>query len=108
MQPASADAVLLCPPWGGPEYIHADTYDLRHLTPPIGPVFAAARRVSLSVAAVLPRNTSVVQLRKLAPDDCVEIEEQYLNHKFKTVAVYWGALVAAPALHRFRRLLQPL
>jgi hypothetical protein len=52
-------------------------------------MFAAARRVTSNVCMLLPRNTSLDQLRALAPDSSMEVEEHILNKKFKTIAVYW-------------------
>ncbi len=99
--------MLLGPPWGGPAYINTPVYSLAHIQPPFLPLFAAARRVSCQVVAILPRNTSVAELRALAPDEPIEIEEQYLNRKLKTVTVYWGTLAKAPELRRFRTRKQP-
>lgn len=53
-------------------------------------LFHLARKTSLNVAYFLPRNTSVDQLKFLQAD--VEIENNIVNGKVKTMTGYYGEL----------------
>lgn len=56
-----ADAVFLSPPWGGPEYLAAETFCLNKILEPYGGihVFQTARKISENIAYYLPRNVNV-------------------------------------------------
>uniref|UniRef100_A0A0C9R6W2 Trimethylguanosine synthase n=1 Tax=Fopius arisanus TaxID=64838 RepID=A0A0C9R6W2_9HYME len=58
-----ADVVFLSPPWGGPDYLHHETYDLNSVFKPSGgmKVFNTARKISEHVAYFLPRNIDTIQ-----------------------------------------------
>lgn len=59
-----ADVVFLSPPWGGPEYIKSETFDLNNIMPPIGGInlFNIARKITEHVAYFLPRNVDTMQV----------------------------------------------
>ena len=55
----SAEVVFLSPPWGGPEYINKDVFDLKRGIPLDGfEVFNAALEVTENIAYFMPRNTN--------------------------------------------------
>lgn len=56
-----ADVVFLSPPWGGPEYLAAETFSLNKILEPYGGIhiFQTARKISENVAYYLPRNVNV-------------------------------------------------
>ncbi|GFO03286.1 trimethylguanosine synthase-like [Plakobranchus ocellatus] len=65
-----ADVVFLSPPWGGPE------------------------RVTNDIAFFLPRNADSEKLTALAgKGKQVEIEQNFLNKKLKTITAYFGDLI---------------
>ena len=91
-----ADAVFLSPPWGGPDYLHEDTYDLNHM--PLGPassLLAEARKISNEVALYLPRNIDLDQVAVLAGEGqggAVEVEKDFLNDRCKAFVAYFAGL----------------
>jgi len=89
-----ADAVFLSPPWGGPEYLRGDVYSINNMTPNGFDIFTAALNISEDVAYFLPRNVDVEEVVGLGiPGASVEIEQNFLNRKVKTVTAYFGNLV---------------
>ena len=59
-----ADVVFLSPPWGGPNYVKDNTFDLNNLMLPKGGIelFKIANRISNHIAYFLPRNIDTVQV----------------------------------------------
>lgn len=60
-----ADAVFLSPPWGGPTYQRAKTFDLHTMIPPpltAVEMFRKARAVTPNVVFFLPRNVDIEQV----------------------------------------------
>ena len=95
ISPNFIDAVFLSPPWGGPEYLQSDTYELSALKPIPGvQMYQHFRNLSPNLAILLPRNTVQAQIISLAsPEEAVEIEGNYLSYKIKTITAYFGGLV---------------
>uniref|UniRef100_A0A4X2LMU5 Trimethylguanosine synthase n=1 Tax=Vombatus ursinus TaxID=29139 RepID=A0A4X2LMU5_VOMUR len=72
-----ADVVFLSPPWGGPDY---------------------ATMITNNIVYFLPRNADVDQVASLAgPGGQVEIEQNFLNNKLKTITAYFGDLIRRTA-----------
>ncbi|KAM4552063.1 trimethylguanosine synthase [Odontesthes bonariensis] len=89
------DVVFLSPPWGGPDYLTADVFDIRTMMEPDGfDIFSKAKQISENIVFFLPRNTDVDQIASLAgPGGKVEVEQNFLNNKLKTVTAYFGDLI---------------
>jgi len=90
------DVVFLSPPWGGPQYLDQDVFDLQLMGGCMDgyEVFSVARQLTSNIAYFVPRNTNVEQLSSLA--GCggrVEVEQNILNKKLKTLTAYYGDLV---------------
>lgn len=94
----SGDVVFLSPPWGGPNYLEAETFDIaRNMDPDGVRVFEAARRLTPNVCYFLPRNVDMAQVVALAgPDEVVEIETNYVRNAVKSVTAYYAGLAASP------------
>lgn len=96
-----ADVVFLSPPWGGPQYLKADVYDIElSLLPlPASELMAVTRQITSNIAVYLPRNTNTLQLAKLAgPGNSVEIEQGFLDRKLIAITAFYGNLLKrAPA-----------
>uniref|UniRef100_A0A8C4QXS6 Trimethylguanosine synthase n=1 Tax=Eptatretus burgeri TaxID=7764 RepID=A0A8C4QXS6_EPTBU len=90
-----ADVVFLSPPWGGPDYLAADTFDLQCIMAPGGfEIFNIGRQISNNIAYFLPRNADINQITSLAgPGGKVEVEQNFLNSKLKTITAYFGDLI---------------
>jgi len=91
-----ADVVFLSPPWGGPEYLNEEVFDLKKMGGILDgyEVYKQAKLVTDNIAYFVPRNTNVDQLASLAgPGGRVEVEQNLLNRKMKTVTAYYGELV---------------
>ncbi|XP_023210618.1 uncharacterized protein LOC111613502 [Centruroides sculpturatus] len=89
-----ADVVFLSPPWGGPEYLESEEYDLNSMGLDCNHLFEVTKKITKNIAFFAPRNTCVNQLIKLAgPGNNVEIEQNLLNRRLKTITAYYGNLV---------------
>ena len=91
----TADVIFLSPPWGGPQYLEADVFDIQSMIPMDGlKVFETALNITENIAYYVPKNTNVDQLISLAGDgNSVEIEQNLLNSKVKAVTAYFGDLI---------------
>ena len=91
----TADIIFLSPPWGGPKYLESKVYDLQSMIPLDGiKIFDEALKITENIAYYVPKNTNVDQLISLAgPGGNVEIEQNILNTKVKTVTAYFGELI---------------
>ncbi|KAM6216122.1 trimethylguanosine synthase [Rhynchocyon petersi] len=95
-----ADVVFLSPPWGGPDYATAETFDIRTMISPDGyplevlRVYTLSQMITSNIIYFLPRNADIDQVASLAgPGGEVEIEQNFLNNKLKTVTAYFGNLI---------------
>ena len=90
-----ADCVFLSPPWGGPEYVNQPQYSLDMMTPDGKAIFELVQTsISENIAFLLPRNVNPDELIQLAGEgNTVEIEQNVLNKKVKTVTAYFGSLL---------------
>lgn len=90
-----ADVVFLSPPWGGPNYVSAEVFDIKTMITLDGfQVFEETKSITENIAYFMPRNADVEQLSLLAsPNGSVEIEQNFLNKKLKTITAYYGGLV---------------
>ncbi|KAJ6664030.1 hypothetical protein lerEdw1_008984 [Lerista edwardsae] len=71
-----ADVVFLSPPWGGPEYATAEIFDVQTMISPDGYPFPSNLVASLA-----------------GPGGKVEIEQNFLNNRLKTITAYFGDLI---------------
>jgi len=88
------DLIVLSPPWGGPEYMNVDQYDITTmLTCGDGYQLAVlAASVAKHIVYILPRNTTDAMLIELANIIGLPytIEHIYLTGKFKLKIAYFG------------------
>ncbi|KAF8110970.1 hypothetical protein N665_0077s0032 [Sinapis alba] len=90
-----AGTVFLSPPWGGPDYLKASTYDMKTMLRPRDgdALFTAAMNIAWTVIMFLPRNVDINQLAELAlstsPPWSLEVEKNYLNGKLKAITAYY-------------------
>jgi len=92
-----ADVVFLSPPWGGPKYLNQEVFDLKLMGGMMDgfSVFSVAKEVTDNIAYFVPRNTNVEQLACLAgKGGKVEVEQNLLNKKTKTLTAYYRDLVS--------------
>ncbi|NXY01820.1 TGS1 synthase, partial [Pteruthius melanotis] len=86
-----ADVVFLSPPWGGPDYATAEIFDIQAMICPDG---YPLRKITNNIVYFLPRNADINQVASLAgPGGKVEIEQNFLNNKLKTITAYFGDLI---------------
>ena len=90
-----ADVVFLSPPWGGPTYSDAAVFDLQTMIPMDGfKIFELSREITENIAYFVPKNTNIEQLTSLADvGGKVEIEQNLLNKRVKTITAYFGELI---------------
>jgi hypothetical protein len=95
---AAPDLIILSPPWGGPDYLHAEQYCLyTMLTCGCGMYLAMlAAAVCPNLLYLLPVNTSVEQVEYIANAVNMPFVIEYLqiNHTPQVMAVYMGAIVS--------------
>ncbi|KAL5185592.1 Trimethylguanosine synthase [Glycine soja] len=90
-----ADTVFLSPPWGGPDYVKATTFDLKTMLRPHDgyTLFNVAKEIASGVM-FLPRNINFNQLAELSLSSCpswsLEVEKVYLNNKLKAITAYFS------------------
>ncbi|XP_065132467.1 trimethylguanosine synthase [Paramisgurnus dabryanus] len=89
------DMVFLSPPWGGPEYLSADVFNIKTMMSPDGfEIFRLSKMISDNIVYFLPRNADMEQIASLAgPGGKVEVEQNFLNNKLKTITAYFGDLI---------------
>lgn len=93
-----ADVVFLSPPWGGPDYIRAEKYDIETMLKPKNgfSLFKVALSIAPSVALFLPRTVKLDQLAQLSwlsnPPLAYEIEKNYVHDELKAVTAYYGKI----------------
>ncbi|XP_077472373.1 trimethylguanosine synthase isoform X2 [Stigmatopora argus] len=89
------DVVFLSPPWGGPDYLTAEVFDIKTMMDPDGfQIFHLAKQISDNIVYFLPRNADMDQIATLAgPGGKVEVEQNFLNNKLKTLTAYFGSLI---------------
>jgi len=92
-----ADVIFLSPPWGGPKYVNQEVFDLKLMGGMMDgfSVFSTAQQVTENIAYFVPKNTNVDQLASLAgKGGKVEVEQNLLNRKTKTLTAYYGNLMS--------------
>jgi len=92
-----ADVVFLSPPWGGPRYAYQEVFDLKLMGGMMDgfAVFSTAKAVTENIAYFVPKNTNIDQLASLAgKGGKVEVEQNLLNKKTKTLTAYYGNLMS--------------
>lgn len=82
------DAVLLSPPWGGPEYLEADTFDSSQFVD----LVEKARALTPNIAILLPKNIDFNQATDVF-DEC-EVEQNWdEDGRMRMMTIYFGCLV---------------
>ncbi|XP_007464096.1 PREDICTED: trimethylguanosine synthase [Lipotes vexillifer] len=94
-----ADVVFLSPPWGGPDYATAEIFDISTMMSPDGfEIFRLSQKITNNIIYFLPRNANIDQVASLAgPGGQVEIEQNFLNNRLKTITAYFGELIRRSA-----------
>ncbi|KAI8892981.1 RNA cap guanine-N2 methyltransferase-domain-containing protein, partial [Globomyces pollinis-pini] len=90
-----ADGVFLSPPWGGPEYLQVEEFDINTMMPINGTeLYRVANQISNSICYFLPKNINHHQVIRLAGSggEC-EMEQTFLNDRLKCWNIYYGSLV---------------
>ncbi|KAF9434899.1 Trimethylguanosine synthase [Entomortierella beljakovae] len=89
-----ADVVFLSPPWGGPDYLVQEEFDIKRDIPMDGEhLFQETSKITNNIAYFLPRNSNADQIGRLAgPGGLCEIEKNVLNHVCKAWTAYFGEL----------------
>uniref|UniRef100_A0A336M890 Trimethylguanosine synthase n=1 Tax=Culicoides sonorensis TaxID=179676 RepID=A0A336M890_CULSO len=94
-----ADNVFLSPPWGGPQYMKDEIYDVEKSLIPVSgsQLVEKSRVISQNIAIFLPRNSNTQQLALYAgPGNSVEIEQNFLDRKLIALTAYYGDLINNP------------
>lgn len=87
--------MFLSPPWGGPDYLKVERYDMKTMLKPHDGwyLFTTSRKIASRMVMFLPRNVDVNQLAEIAlsvePPWALEVERNYLNGKLKAITAYF-------------------
>ncbi|CCD27325.1 RNA methyltransferase NDAI_0K01340 [Naumovozyma dairenensis CBS 421] len=91
------DCVFASPPWGGPEYLKEDTYDLEKSLKPFGlyKLLKKFFQISKNVILFLPRNSNLYQLsnttrKLLGPGGRCKVLYVKINGYMKGMFCIWG------------------
>jgi trimethylguanosine synthase len=59
-----ADLVFLSPPWGGPQYLNVDAYDIETMMQPVGGthLYNVSKDITENIAYYVPRNINTDQV----------------------------------------------
>ncbi|KAJ8103198.1 RNA cap guanine-N2 methyltransferase-domain-containing protein [Lipomyces tetrasporus] len=96
-----ADVVFLSPPWGGPQYLFQEVFDLHTMEPyNLATIMDASRPISPHIAVYLPRNSNIAQVRQQLEhgrdldfdDNTILISYLHVHGKCKAICTYYGAL----------------
>lgn len=82
------EAIFMSPPWGGPEYLNQEVYDVSRFKRAV----EGARLISKNIAVLVPRNVKAEDVVRIY-GEC-EIEQNMLGSKMKTQTIYFGDLVS--------------
>ncbi|CDW56642.1 trimethylguanosine synthase [Trichuris trichiura] len=87
-----ADVVFLSPPWGGPNYQLSSTFSILKMDAMQNhSIFRVASVITRNIVYFVPRNSSICDILELAGKGAVvEVEQNFLNGKLKTVTIYFG------------------
>ncbi|KAJ3673212.1 hypothetical protein LUZ60_006586 [Juncus effusus] len=89
------DTAFMSPPWGGPDYVKSEIYDIQTMLKPRDGyfLFKLGTKIASRVVMFLPRNVDLNQLAELAlsvdPPWKLEVEKNVLNGKFKAITAYF-------------------
>uniref|UniRef100_A0A3Q3KMZ9 Trimethylguanosine synthase n=1 Tax=Monopterus albus TaxID=43700 RepID=A0A3Q3KMZ9_MONAL len=76
------DVVFLSPPWGGPDYLTAEVFDIKTMMEPDGfEIFRLAKLISDNIVYFLPRNADMDQVCIFIIFMCGYISGEQLLHK---------------------------
>ena len=93
----SVDCIFASPPWGGPNYLNLEVYDLEQHLQPVGitSLLKSMFRLSKNVILFLPRNSDLKQLARvtrelLGPEAKCKVLYVKVNAHLKGIAAIWG------------------
>lgn len=85
-------AVFLSPPWGGPEYLEAETFNVETMLPlDVCKMIHVSHQMASRVSYYLPKTTDVTKLAPLLPssDALLKIERHALDGRLKVLVVHY-------------------
>lgn len=100
---AAAVAINISPPWGGPQYLSIEAFDIDEMD--FDRLMDEALALSPNVCCFVPRHSNCHQIirswsRRREKSLCgkLEIEQNCVQNKVKAVSIYTGQLVLSPDL----------
>jgi trimethylguanosine synthase len=72
-----ADVVFLSPPWGGPQYLNVDAYDIESIMQSVGgtQLYKISLGITKNVAYYVPRNINTDQASRAVMDIWCHVSE---------------------------------
>lgn len=83
----TADAVVLDPPWGGPNYAAADEFVLSHFNPPGDELLQSAFAVTDNVVMRLPKNFRIDELDRFGRS--YHLQENCMEERLLHYTAFW-------------------
>ena len=87
---SSIDLIFASPPWGGPNYSKISCIGIDELPISTCKLMKKFRKISTRIIFFMPRNTNIQEMIALSRDSKLEIEETWLNDRFKNYTFYFS------------------
>ncbi|KAI9662556.1 MAG: hypothetical protein M1821_008723 [Bathelium mastoideum] len=87
------DAVVFgSPPWGGPDYVNQDVFDLNKMEPySLNHLHQSFSKISKEIVLYLPKTSDLNQLARHAPEDAMlDVVHYNMNNYSKGVCAFFG------------------
>ncbi|XP_050442118.1 uncharacterized protein LOC126846570 [Adelges cooleyi] len=89
------DVVFLSPPWGGPELMNQEEFNLSNIMPEYGGgdnLLSVAKQITSDIALHLPKNTNIFDCISSSYGGWIELQQNVLNSRYNSLTVYYGEL----------------
>ncbi|KAH3668177.1 hypothetical protein OGAPHI_001931 [Ogataea philodendri] len=96
IQNIKSDIVFASPPWGGPEYLNQEKFNLRNIEPlPLEDLLRSCLQISPVIVLFLPRNSDLDQLMEISrqvfgPGVKVRVTKAVMRNRVKGLLCFWG------------------
>ena len=90
----TVETAFISPPWGGPSYTKALTFDLLIMLPiNLVALIEMVQVMTRDIILYLPRNTDVTKLAAILPSSCrLLVEQHFLDDRFKVLIIHAGII----------------
>ena len=107
MEDVKIDCIFGSPPWGGPEYINVETYNLNNLLPfSLETLILQLRKYTENICLFLPKNSDLYYIQKLTRnyypnENYVRVFRTISLNRAKGLLVCWGPIFSDLNVNKF-------